>query len=140
MLGVQSNFPNVNALVGVNVRQAQPREFPYIVSFMLNTQNPQPTHDHICTGSLITRSHVLIAEHCTVNVLANETIILAGTNNLQHGRVHRILWWINYNEWAMYRNIQIEFEVNDMCIIKVNYSLFIFINILCLFHKNFVIL
>jgi secreted trypsin-like serine protease len=112
-------------MVGVNVKEAKPREFPFIVSFMrINTANPRPSSDHICTASLITRSHVLLAEHCTNNKVRNETMILAGSNNLNYGRVYRILWWITFNEWAQHRYIHLQNHMNDISIIKVNYCLY----------------
>jgi hypothetical protein len=108
-------------MVGVNVKEAEPGRFPFIAAFMtLTTEAPNPARDYICSSSLITRTNVLISAHCTLNKLANETIILAGSANLNYGRVYSIFWWITYDTWAQLRSIYSQYASNDLAIIKVN--------------------
>jgi V8-like Glu-specific endopeptidase len=85
-----------------------------------NPANPIPVEDHFCTAALISKQHVLSTAHCIARKLPNETVVLAGTNNLIFGRLYRISWWITYNEWAELRRRTIIFEDNDISIIKVN--------------------
>jgi secreted trypsin-like serine protease len=114
-------LPVTNALVGENVVPVEHRDYSFIVSFMnFDLVNFDRAHNHLCTGSLLTRTHVLSAAHCIANRLKNETVILFGSNNLNQCVGHQILWWINYIEWAEYRRRHIQFETNDLSITRVN--------------------
>ncbi|XP_011495580.1 PREDICTED: uncharacterized protein LOC105360385 [Ceratosolen solmsi marchali] len=120
---IQCNFPTVNALIGVEVRSAHVREFPFLVAFKhINVINPHATRDHICTGSLISRSHVLSAEQCIRNRNKNETAILHGTNSLSSCVQYSIEWWITFGEWSNYRNRQVEYDNNDISITKLTHD------------------
>jgi V8-like Glu-specific endopeptidase len=88
-----------------------------------NIDNADPADDHICTAAIITRTHVLSAAHCIINRIVNETVVAVGSIVLTSARLHRISWWITYNEWCDSENIVKEFEDNDISIIKVNNSL-----------------
>jgi hypothetical protein len=89
----------------------------------IDVNSAVPANDHICTGSLISRQHVLSASYCTLNRLWNETVVHAETNNLLVGRVYGIAWWIRYNEWCIYRQRANPFHDNEISITKVNYFL-----------------
>jgi hypothetical protein len=121
-LGNQCTFLTVNALIGSNVREARRHEFPFVVSLMhYNPVNPVPVQDHICTGALVSKQHVLSTAYCIINRLTNQTIVLAGTNNLVFGRLYGISWWITYNEWSQFMSQPLIFEENDISITKVDY-------------------
>jgi hypothetical protein len=120
-LVISNEFSTVNAIIGSTVRMARPLEFPFIVSIMnVNVNNAVPANDHICTGSLISRQHVLSAAQCTLNRQWNETVVLAGTSSLLFGSIYGISWWIRFNEWTMYRQRPTLFEDNDISITRVN--------------------
>ncbi|XP_011495582.1 PREDICTED: trypsin-like [Ceratosolen solmsi marchali] len=116
----QCNFPTVNALIGSEVRKVQPEEFPFLAAFRhVNLTDPHPTRNHICTGSLITRSHVLSAAQCIENRLISQTVIAHGSNSLVYCIEYRIQWWITYNQWSLYMNRPLEFVDNDVSVTKL---------------------
>jgi hypothetical protein len=88
-----------------------------------NPVNPIPVEDHFCTGALVSKQHVLSTAYCIARKLPNETVVLAGTNNLIFGRLYRISWWITYNQWAQFRHRNDNDQDNDISISRVNYIL-----------------
>jgi hypothetical protein len=113
-------LPVTNALIGIDVTPVEQGQYTFIVSLMhvnLNTFNR--VDNHICTAALVTRNHVLSAAHCIEDRLKNETVVLAGSNYLSLCTAYEIFAWITYNEWGERRRIFIEFDTNDISIIKV---------------------
>ncbi|XP_011495579.1 PREDICTED: uncharacterized protein LOC105360384 [Ceratosolen solmsi marchali] len=123
IINTQFNYHIVNALLGSGVRNAFEEEFPFIVAFRrINNVNPNPSRDHICTGALITKQHVLSAAQCHDRRLVNQTIVLHGSNSLLYCTTYRILWWITFNKWADLTGRNHLFSDNDISVTKLIYE------------------
>jgi V8-like Glu-specific endopeptidase len=107
-------------MIGHNIRDAQENEYSYVVSLMqIDCFLTNPQYDHICTGTLVTRKDVVTSEHCVQDRELDDTKLMVGAVNLWQSRSYNILWWISYEQWAVSHNIVIEFDLNDVAVIRV---------------------
>jgi hypothetical protein len=121
LIGKQYNFVNLKPLVGINIRPSEDNEFPFIVSIMqINYINPDPTMDHLCAGSMISRKDVLTSEHCISMEVPNAIKVIVGSTNLYDGNEYFINWWISYDQLKNSQENEIEFIENDISIIRVS--------------------
>jgi secreted trypsin-like serine protease len=109
------------AMIGQAVRQARENEFPFVVPLLFNNHHTVDLM-RFCTGTLITNKDVLTAEHCLEHKEPEDVVVLVGTIDLSRGTKCYVKWWITYNQWALLDGINIEFQKNDLAIIRVNYS------------------
>jgi hypothetical protein len=110
-------FANAKALVGVNVKQAEEGDFPFVVS--VSEIFSEHKTIHICAGTLISNRNVLTADHCIYDKYNNAIQIVVGSIDLRIGRKFSVFWWISYDNWAFQSNIRPYFTINDLSIIRV---------------------
>ncbi|XP_011495555.1 PREDICTED: uncharacterized protein LOC105360362 [Ceratosolen solmsi marchali] len=117
-----NNYDSISGspIHGVNVRFADPGEFPYVVSIKrFNPTNPQPEKDHVCTGVLVSHRDVLTAERCADTFGNQRPEIVVGNNNIREGTKHYVHWWMAVRQWANVRNVALEFLQNSLLIYRV---------------------
>ncbi|XP_058810017.1 uncharacterized protein LOC131675163 isoform X2 [Phymastichus coffea] len=72
-------FVEAIPLMGDRVVVAEPNEFPFVVSF--REKSMSGLFQHFCTGSLITRKHVISAAECFEGKILSEIrVVVAGKN------------------------------------------------------------
>jgi V8-like Glu-specific endopeptidase len=82
--------------------------------------NADPLRDHACTGTLITRKDVVTSEHCVLAEELQNSKIVVGSINLRECQDYFIFWWITYEQWAVAHNIDVEFNMNDVAVVRVS--------------------
>ena len=122
--GNQFYFSNAEPLVGQNVRRVRGNEFPFVVAIGNNFF--QDLQDHICTGSLISRNHVLTAASCLKNVALERLRVKIGSSDILSANDFEVSWWLSYEEWAQLNNMPPDHEDHDVAIIKVTKNVQIF--------------
>ncbi|XP_015432771.1 PREDICTED: chymotrypsin-1-like [Dufourea novaeangliae] len=72
----------------VGTQNAQPGQFPYVASIRVR-------NSHICSGSIISKNHILTAQHCLETIAAgtvNDVTVVTGTIYLdQGGTTHSVV-------------------------------------------------
>ncbi|XP_011493785.1 PREDICTED: uncharacterized protein LOC105359008 [Ceratosolen solmsi marchali] len=118
---LDSGYNFANAMVGSNIRNARPNEFPFVISIMTYYPNDDRPADevHRCTGTLISAQDALTSYHCLHSLTVLDFRLIIGSNDLRQGVMYRALWWWGYNEWAASKNIETEFRQNDIAFIKI---------------------
>jgi hypothetical protein len=106
--------------MGQDVKPVRQGQYTFVVSIMQITADPNPQQDHICMGTLVTKRDVLTNEHCMRSENLNEIQLIIGSNSLLHGTKYYPLWWKTYDEWCLEKNIPIQFDINDVAIIRVS--------------------
>lgn len=110
------------AIQGVNVKDANENEFPFAVALSLvnNGTNPiPPTVRVFCSGSLITRKHVLTAEHCIIKKHVNEVEILVGSVNLNLCKAYDPKKFMTYQQWKYKVSNKFPLYYHDVAVITV---------------------
>ena len=105
-------------MVGPNVRPAADNEFPFVISIG-TTFDTNPQLYHICTGALISRSHVLTSAHCVDSEELGTIQVSIGSVDLTAAEKFPVSGWLTYYDWAKFKNIPGFIPGSDIVVIKV---------------------
>jgi hypothetical protein len=119
ILDIEFNFIIVKAIIGYEVRPAQPNEFPALVGIANHVPHSPLNQRLVCTGTLITADHVLSSQHCFYNIEYNHLEIIIGSHDLRLGNIYFPIWGISFDNWAEVNNIVRPCDDNDIAILKV---------------------
>ncbi|XP_011493867.1 PREDICTED: chymotrypsin B-like [Ceratosolen solmsi marchali] len=114
----QFDFSNAKALHGYNIQHASVNEFPFIVSIQISLQKESAPF-HICTGVLVSRIHVVFAEHCLEEQQYKYSVLVVKSIKSQKRLSHATCWMITYNQWCKQKSITMQYQTNDIAIFKL---------------------
>jgi V8-like Glu-specific endopeptidase len=116
------NFTYIDAIIGSSdkIRSIFENEYPPVVclEYMAVDTNIKSI---LCSGVLITQSHVLTVEHCITHLSYSILEVLVGPGELSQTVSYYPIWWISFNQWASTRRPNRIEAYNDIAILKVNY-------------------
>ncbi|XP_058802993.1 serine protease 30-like isoform X2 [Phymastichus coffea] len=114
-------FIKTDPLEGEQIFQADPQDFPFVVSFRQKVSETLIDTEHFCTGSLITQIHVITAAHCFEEKIESEIkAIIVGEYWIRPYVDHGIDYWLIYDSWARENGKAIELPLNDIAIAKLS--------------------
>ncbi|XP_058797602.1 serine protease 30-like [Phymastichus coffea] len=114
-------FIKADPLKGEQIFQADPQDFPFVVSFRQKMLEGLLDSEHFCTGSLITQIHVITAAHCFEERIESEIeAIIVGEYWIRPYVDHGIDYWLIYDSWARENGKAIEMPLNDIAIAKLS--------------------
>jgi secreted trypsin-like serine protease len=79
-----------------------------------------------CSGTFISTTHVLTAEHCSNGLATSPIQVALKARNMEYGVRFNPIWWLSYEQWMNNLGRVFNSVVNDILIIKVNYLYYIF--------------
>lgn len=111
---------NVESLMGIKLIGADNDEFPFIAS--LQNLNKE----HLCSGTLITYSHVITAAHCLNDEHPRSIEIVLGEVDLRFASLrYEVASWLSYSVWATNLHLPGAEDYHDIAIITVLLYFFI---------------
>jgi hypothetical protein len=119
----QYDFTYSEAIVGATniIRPVTHNEYPPAVCISeYNNEVPNSFH-MLCTGVLVSQTHILTVESCLQNVAANRIEFLIGPGDLSRSTSYYSMWWLSFNSWSEQNNRPIITPNNNIAIIKVSY-------------------
>ncbi|KAJ8668674.1 hypothetical protein QAD02_010337 [Eretmocerus hayati] len=101
-------------------------ELSFVVFIQLRRSETSPS-EPLCTGSLISKKHILTAEHCFKALRSPYLIeVLIGSPELKNCKVYVPKSWTTYKKWAWLKNRSLKLkhreygpEVDDIAIITL---------------------
>jgi secreted trypsin-like serine protease len=91
------------------------------------TTNGRYAQSVLCTGTLITRSHIVTSAHCLDAISMSIVLVIYGSVDVRHGRRLPLAWWISCDQWMESLELDVVPAYNDISLIKVN-NLLILLN------------
>ncbi|KAJ8687699.1 hypothetical protein QAD02_023493 [Eretmocerus hayati] len=115
---VCTHFTRADPLSGQNVRHARKDEFPFVTIFSVKDNLGTQKY---CSGSLISKRHVLTAAQClpVLNQSIDKIKICVSLSDKTVCNAYGSNESIAYNEWSKKRGKKPEFDLNDIAIIKL---------------------
>ncbi|KAJ8668260.1 hypothetical protein QAD02_009923 [Eretmocerus hayati] len=108
-------------LTGENVIPAENSGFPFIVSIQDEKQGGDVNQKHICTGTLISRKHILTTAHCFDDQSRLDGYqILYGSSDLRECDRYSLKSRISYKEWSKKTGKTPAFVDNDIAILTMS--------------------
>ena len=106
-------------MTGPGVRQVHGNEFPFVVSIgVINDRDAEL--NHFCTGSLISRRHVLTASHCMATLKLGSFQVSIRSSDLRAAEKFQVNSWITYDNWLEVNEMPDDPRLSDIAIIQVN--------------------
>ncbi|XP_058793564.1 chymotrypsin-2-like [Phymastichus coffea] len=120
IVGFVFHFSIADPIRGDNVFAVKEGEFPLAAALIRKTECLNDECDFICTGVLISKRHILTADHCFEELQPNDTQIILNSIDLRYGTRYNVSKWITYDEWAMKKRIHIVLYDNDIAVIELS--------------------
>lgn len=112
-----------NPLKGSDVKivpLAEENFWSFVVSIQSKVHENSIILIHFCTGSLVTRTHVITAAHCLNGKYQNNIRLKIGSTDTEKGYIFEPKKIITYENWARNHESKVRHEVkHDIAIITV---------------------
>ncbi|KAJ8664487.1 hypothetical protein QAD02_006149 [Eretmocerus hayati] len=99
---LQIAFLKAEPLAGGPVRIAKTNEFQSVVSIGKKHGGPNLQLNQLCTGTVITKRHVLATARCLENKNANDLEVFGGSANISQCTKYSVMGWMNYNDFIFH--------------------------------------
>lgn len=87
----------------MNIEQVKQGDFSFAVSIRDDIPFYDPEETHFCTGSLISRKHILTSEHCGKERVL-EAKVVVGSVDIRSGTSYDVGSWLSFDDWVVNKN------------------------------------